>query len=131
MVVIAVARYARGMPWIALVGALTLGAPRFVLRTPMLEPEAGGLVCRVENESADARSVRVEALDAAGDATFDSGGFALAAGAVFLSGGGTAARSCRFTVEGKLEGVRLQGLVSSADGGAPRALLPEPASGRP
>jgi len=107
-----------------LMSALALSEPHVVLRTPVHEPGAGGLVCRVENASDEARSIRVEALDAVGEPTYDSGGFALAGGAVFLSGVGSEARSCRLTVDGSLDGLRLHGLLQPADGGTPHALVP-------
>lgn len=107
-----------------LAAILAIPAPLVVLRTRELAPERGDLVCRVENSSPETCEVRVEALDGRGEATYDSGSFRLATGAVFLTGGGFEARSCRFTVQGVLEGVRAHGLLLDPKDEAPREVLP-------
>jgi len=107
-----------------LAGFLAVPAPLVVLETRELAPERGDLVCRVENSSTGACALRVEALDARGVTTYDSGAFHLAAGAVFLTGGGFDARSCRFTVRGSLDGVRAHGLLLGPEDDAPREVLP-------
>ena len=82
--------------------------------TEPFEPRGGAtLVCRILNEADDERRVRVEALDARGSRTHDSGSFPLAAGASYASGGGVEARRCRFTVQGDPSGVRAHGLIVS------------------
>jgi hypothetical protein len=86
----------------------------------------GTLVCRLVNDAADARRVRVRAIDALGRSTFDSGLFRLAAGASWISGAGVGARRCLFTVEGDVVGLHGHGLLLSPDEGAvslpPRAV---------
>jgi len=103
---------------LALLSSLVLASPRRVFATQPIVPEAAAaLVCRVTNEARDGRRLRVEALDAAGRTTSDTGPFVLEPGATYLSSGGLAARRCRFTVEGDPRGVRAHGLVLSPHGG--------------
>lgn len=86
-------------------------------------PLGGVLVCRITSQVGAAPWVRVQALDAAGRATTDSGSFRLESGATFLSSGGLDARRCRFTVEGDPTGVRAHGLIVS-EGRAIASLAP-------
>jgi hypothetical protein len=83
-----------------------------VLHTPPLPRETVGvLVCRAANESPEAQTLRVQAFDTAGSEMLDTGGFSLAPGAVFLSGAGSLARTCRFSVTGDGAGLRATGHV--------------------
>lgn len=82
----------------------------------------GALVCRIENGASVPRRVRVEALDGRGHVAADSGVFRLEAGASYLSGGGSVARRCRFTVDERV-GLRAHGLVISSEGGV-ESLVP-------
>lgn len=107
---------------VALATALST-AQRF--ETDSLPAGDGVLVCRITSDTSEPRRVRVEAIDDRGTATFDSGVFALAAGATFLSSGGLEAARCRFSVEGVARGVRAHGVVVMPDGSA-RSLPPAP-----
>jgi len=117
------------VPWYVALAVLTwltstTGAMRF--STEPFDPRGRAtLVCRMSNEADAGRRVRVEALDDAGHATFDSGPFTLAGGASFVIGGGVEARRCRFTVVGEIAGVRAHGLVVSPGAGAV-SLVPRP-----
>lgn len=109
---------------LALSTIATAGVSRhhFVTEVPA-GPLRGILVCRITSDAGEAPRVRVQALDAAGRATSDSGSFRLERGATFLSSGGIDARRCRFTVEGDPTDVRADGLIVS-EGRANASLVP-------
>ncbi len=86
--------------------------------TDALPAGDGVLVCRITSDTSEPRRVRVEAIDERGTSTFDSGVFALAGGATFLSSGGLEAERCRFSVEGAARGLRAHGVVVMPDGSA-------------
>lgn len=129
MVALRTTAYEGVVPWCVALAVLasvpsTTGAMRF--STEPFDPRGRStLVCRMSNEADAGRRVRVEALDRAGEATFDSGPFTLAGGASFVVGGGLEARRCRFTVVGEIAGVRAHGLVLSPGAGAV-SLVPTP-----
>lgn len=108
---------------LAAVALATVVSATHRFETDPLPSGDGVLVCRITSDASEPRRVRVEAVDERGTATFDSGVFALAGGATFLSSGGLEAARCRFSVEGTARGLRAHGVVVMPDGSA-RSLPP-------